>query len=164
MHCTTLCTKSLNQVYNLHSSSPYAGGATFFFGPLLGNVDVPGSGIESMLQKQPELQQWQGQILNPLNHKGTPGWDTFGFLRSHLEYWLWSWKTQFQSLLRKLTLTDKWQPNVDQSVIYSMPAPADASGSLLHVMANHVHFRDFPICLGRGDITMNHDCHSPGLV
>ena len=32
------------------------------------------------------------------------GWNTFDVLGSH---WLWSWKTQFHSLLRKLPTTDK---------------------------------------------------------
>ena len=45
--------------------------ATFFW-PGLWNAEFPGPGIELLPQQQPELQQWLHQILNLLNHLGTP--------------------------------------------------------------------------------------------
>ena len=38
-----------------------------------GPVEVPGPEIKPVPQQWPELWQWQGQILNPLSHQGTPG-------------------------------------------------------------------------------------------
>ena len=45
----------------------------FFFLLLLQHVEVPGPGIESVLQQWSEPQQWQCQILNLMSHQGTPG-------------------------------------------------------------------------------------------
>ena len=36
-------------------------------------MEVPGPGIEPASQQQPDLFQWQCQILNPLLHRRTPG-------------------------------------------------------------------------------------------
>ena len=43
----------------------------FFFRLCLWHVELPGPGIEPVLQQWPRLLQWQHLILNPLNHRGT---------------------------------------------------------------------------------------------
>ena len=35
-------------------------------------MEVPGPGIESLSQQQPELEQWQCWILNQVSHRETP--------------------------------------------------------------------------------------------
>ena len=47
---------------------------SFFFrgGEVPWYMEVPGSGIKPIPQWQPEPQQWQCRILNPLSHWGTP--------------------------------------------------------------------------------------------
>ena len=46
--------------------------ALFLFWPHPGHVDIPGPGIEPVLQQRPEPLQWQCQTLNPLCYKRAP--------------------------------------------------------------------------------------------
>ena len=52
----------------LRIGSPFS----YFFWPHPQHAEVPGPGIKPVPQQQPELLQWQCQILNLLNHTGTP--------------------------------------------------------------------------------------------
>ena len=64
----------------IFTSAPGKAGYLFFFFnlcPCLG--DVPGLGINSMPEERPGSQQWQCQILNPLNHQGTATLDFLSF-------------------------------------------------------------------------------------
>lgn len=63
--------------------------------------------------------------------------------------WLWDGETHCHSQHRTRTLTGKLQPNVDQSVIYSTPTPANASGRLLG-KEPPVFISDVPVALGWG--------------
>ena len=61
---------------NLYSRFPVGLAPPFFLWPHPWHVEVPGPGIEHVLQLQPASQLWQGWILT-LCHRETLGWLLF---------------------------------------------------------------------------------------
>ena len=59
---------------NLHITMlfSYVFFSIFLFLAALQHAEVPGPGIKTMPQQQPEPWQWQCQIFNPLSHQRAP--------------------------------------------------------------------------------------------